>query len=747
MLIYPGKPCPSEKSELTRDELSEKIRTLEERLLESEQIIHAIGAGEVDAFIVHEPSGEQIYTLKGADHGYRVLVESITKGALILSSDDSVYYCNRTLGEMLGLPIQKIISRKLECYVDSEGCSRLMEIIGESRSSGAARGEFLMKRNGGTLLPVNISLNRISVSSFEGVCAVVTDLTEQKQAEEELKRRRAELEVLIHELQVHQAELKMQNDELRKAQAQLEESRMRYVDLYDFAPIGYLTLDVKGQVLKANLAAAAQLGTERARLIGSIFPLYVDPKDREQARLHIMRVFKTRGRQTCELRLKSKGGEEFDARLESIFIEDTGGEGLCRTTVSDISYAKRAEEALHRAHDELEERVRERTAELLRVNEQLRDEIAERKRAEVLLQRQAELLHLAYDPIIVWQLGGPIESWSKGAEELYGYSQEEAVGHVTHDLLKTIHPVPWPQIEAKLHEQRFWEGEIKHHTRGGRALIISARKQLVRGTDGVERVLEVNRDITERKQMEEDLRKSRDELELRVKERTAELELANEKLRLMPSTLIAVQENERKRLAGDLHDSIGQTLAALKFRIEHVLTTIEKPECTQAHHLLHQFVPVLQRSIDETRAIYMGLKPMILSESGILAALDWYRLEILKVYPNPHIELETSVREEDIPEDLKTAIFRIVQEALNNTSKHGQSEWVDVRLAASDGAVELEISDDGIGMDLDYIMESSTAKSLGLIGMRERTEITGGPFTIKSALNEGTTIRAVWRTH
>ena len=129
-------------------------------------------------------------------------------------------------------------------------------------------------------------------------------------------------------------------------------------------------------------------------------------------------------------------------------------------------------------------------------------DITNRKQAEALLQRQAELLHLSYDAIIVWQLGGGIDSWNKGAEELYGYSLEEAVGRVTHDLLKTVHPEPWPQIEAKLQEHKFWEGELKHSTREGREVVVSARIQLVRGADGVERVLETNRDITERKQME-----------------------------------------------------------------------------------------------------------------------------------------------------------------------------------------------------------------------------------------------------
>ncbi|MGA2225254.1 MAG: PAS domain S-box protein [Syntrophobacteraceae bacterium] len=128
-------------------------------------------------------------------------------------------------------------------------------------------------------------------------------------------------------------------------------------------------------------------------------------------------------------------------------------------------------------------------------------DITERKRAEILLQRQAELLHMSDESIIVWRFRGTVESWNRGAEKLYGYSPEEAVGQVTHDLLKTIFPEPWPQIEATLREQKFWEGELKHQTSEEQEIIVSARLQLVRGSDGVERVLETNRDITEQKRI------------------------------------------------------------------------------------------------------------------------------------------------------------------------------------------------------------------------------------------------------
>ena len=107
------------------------------------------------------------------------------------------------------------------------------------------------------------------------------------------------------------------------------------------------------------------------------------------------------------------------------------------------------------------------------------------------------MIELSFDAIIVWQPGGTIESWNRGAEELYGFSKAEALGHVSHDLLATIHERPWPQIEATLREQGSWEGEVRHHAKDGREIVVSSRLQLIRGGDGVERVLETNRDITE----------------------------------------------------------------------------------------------------------------------------------------------------------------------------------------------------------------------------------------------------------
>jgi PAS domain S-box-containing protein len=133
------------------------------------------------------------------------------------------------------------------------------------------------------------------------------------------------------------------------------------------------------------------------------------------------------------------------------------------------------------------------------------EDVTAHKQAEEALRRHAELLDLSFDAIIVWQLGGTIESWNSGAEELYGYSKSEALGRVSHDLLSTIHQRPWPELEATLLEFGNWEGEVRHRTKDGRGVVVSSRHQLIRGGDGVARVVETNRDITDRKRAEAEM--------------------------------------------------------------------------------------------------------------------------------------------------------------------------------------------------------------------------------------------------
>lgn len=143
---------------------------------------------------------------------------------------------------------------------------------------------------------------------------------------------------LVHELEVHQIELEMQNDELRRVLVELEESRSRYLDLYDLAPVGYYVFDKNGVMLELNLTGAVLLGQERATLIKKPFHLFVAKDFQDQFYLHRKKVFETGTKQTCELKLIRKDGSQFYGLLESDAVPDSNGTAVrCRTVISDIT--------------------------------------------------------------------------------------------------------------------------------------------------------------------------------------------------------------------------------------------------------------------------------------------------------------------------------------------------------------------------------------------------------------------------
>jgi len=184
----------------------------------------------------------------------------------------------------------------------------------------------------------------------------------RKRAEEKLKSiiirpgvmSDKETRQLVHELQVHQIELEMQNEELRKSQSELEESRSKYSDLYDFAPVGYFTFDKNGLTLEANLTAARELGVERAFIINKPFRAYISAEDRNIFDQHLRDVLTGEDRKTCELRLKRKNRVEFYAQLESIAVSDSRGADVCRTSCIDITSRKKIEKELKHLSDELQ---------------------------------------------------------------------------------------------------------------------------------------------------------------------------------------------------------------------------------------------------------------------------------------------------------------------------------------------------------------------------------------------------------
>lgn len=214
-------------------------------------------------------------------------------------------------------------------------------------------------------------------------------------------------------------------------------------------------------------------------------------------------------------------------------------------------------------------------------------------------------------------------------------------------------------------------------------------------------------------------------------------------LKFLSSQLLSVQEIERKRIAGALHDNLGQILSAIKFRVENALNQMQKG--TEAARSLESVIPLTRYAIEEVRKMYTYLRPTILDDFGIVATLGWLGREFESTHVNIAVEYEFDIQENEIPEVLKTAIFRIVQEALDNIEKHSKAELVNVFLGKGNDTVELIIEDNGVGFDVGQdFPENINRKGLGLTSMKERAELSGGSFAIESTIGTGTKIHVSW---
>ncbi len=275
----------------------------------------------------------------------------------------------------------------------------------------------------------------------------------------------------------------------------------------------------------------------------------------------------------------------------------------------------------------------------------------------------------------------------------------------------------------------------------------------------------VARDITERKAAEQKLQQRTSELqkltktlEQRVLERTAELATANallerdiaerrraeeqlkeseKKLRCLSSELMTAQERERKRIAGELHDSVAASLGALKYSIEKILVRKEHDKDVQDG--LKDLIAKVQQANEETRRIMSDLRPSMLDDLGIVSAMGWFCREFQKTYSSIFIDTLINIPEDHIPDSLRTPIFRICQEALNNVAKHSKASRVNLSLQKRNDGIELAIQDDGQGFASDV-----AGRGLGLSTMRERAKLSGGSFNLESAIGQGTVIHVLW---
>jgi PAS domain S-box-containing protein len=355
------------------------------------------------------------------------------------------------------------------------------------------------------------------------------------------------------------------------------------------------------------------------------------------------------------------------------------------------------EDELRNARERLEDRVQERTAEL------------ERRTAEVI--EKAALLDMANDAILVKTADGAISFWNQGAQRLYGWTMSEALGRTPAELLRTQYPTALREIQLR----DSWEGELSQTTRDGRRIQVSSRWTMWRDETGNPvGWMEINTDITGRKRAEDAARR-------------------------LSGRILSLQDDERRRIARGLHDSLGQYLSALKMHLE--LMPLSN---TEQANLMAECCSIVDQCLAETRTVSHLLHPPLLDEAGFGSAARWY-VEGFGQRSGITVNLDLPPDFGRLHDDVEIALFRALQEGLTNVHRHSGSSAVDIRLELDDHQVQLEIQDHGVGMPMEtvrHLLEGAAETGIGIAGMRERARELGGVLDIESD-SRGTLLKMV----
>lgn len=494
---------------------------------------------------------------------------------------------------------------------------------------------------------------------------------------------------LLHELHVHQIELEMQNRELREAQQKLEEARDRYADLYDFAPVGYLTLDEFGVVHEINLTGAGMLGKERLNIVGQPFISRLSSSSIQTFVTHLQQTFMLPGNSVTEVMIRTKEGKPRIVSLESMAMP--GDKKICRTVMNDVTEQRKMAVAL-----------------------------------QVNLSAQDALLNSI--PALVFYLDIDLQYFniSQAFADFIGRPAEEIVGKSAYDLLPRALAEEFEQICTSVLEtgEAVYGFENSVPDASGSLVYLSTVLAPFRDFQGKAIGLAgVSMDITTIKS---------------AANSNSELLVQNRKL---TRNLFVVQEEERRLLARELHDELGQWLTAIQAEAQVI--------CNVAKHIpeIHESALAISKSAKSVheviRAMLRHLRPTLLDELGLADSLREMQRQWCHSHPDIVCEFNMNISVDGLGEEINITLFRLVQEALSNVASHAHAHRVTVSFELEQGKegetgfLLLRVDDDGSGFD-----SKQVRAGIGMLGMRERVIAAGGDFYIDSTPGLGTNILA-----
>jgi PAS domain S-box-containing protein len=557
----------------------------------------------------------------------------------------------------------------------------------------------------------------------------------RRAAEEELKRHQEHLEELVEERtnelkrtneQLHQeiSDRKIAEEALKKAIKRAKEERAKSEAIIAALGDGVLIQDNEYRITYQNVIHKDLIGDHFGEYCFKAYRLGESPCTDWPASLSFRdgRIHK------AEKTIATDKGV-LNIEITASPLRDASGEIIAGIEiVRDITKRKKMEDELREHRDHLDLMVRERTGELRALNKELRGEIMRRIQMEKDLIESQRFVHRIADatPNLLY-LYDVIENRNvyinSRIKDILGYSPEEIKKIKDAFFKKLLHPGDEPVIDLlwkrfrTAKEGDIIESEYRLKNCNGEWRWFYSRDIVFKRTSNgvLKLVLGISQDVTERKLFEEELKSSR------------------ERLRQLLAHVQSVREDERTRISREIHDELGQALTALKMDLSWLIKRLgkeQKPILEKAH----QMSQLIDMNIQTVKRISAELRPGLLDNLGLTAALEWQADEFRK---RTGIKCEVSVRPNDIEleRDLSTAIFRIFQETLTNVVRHAKADRVRVNLKRNEDRLVLKIVDNGKGISE---KEISSPKSIGLIGMRERVHFFGGGVEITG--NKGTTV-------